>query len=163
MAEALAVVGAKASIVQLMDFSARVIRHLEQFQSDAGEVLMSLPDISTELSVLSITLHQIWQALKAELDNNDVRKALVPVLIGCGEQLRKIEFFLAKTLPASNDSWGTERREGILSLYQNEEFKSITMILRNYIANLNLYYAVLSTALQPLSGERHIVSPYNSR
>lgn len=150
MAETLAAV---ASIVQLVDVSSRLVRRLEQFHSDTGEVPKSLRHISTELPVLSTTLHRIRQAVEADLVDDGTKEVLIPVIDGCREQIEQLNAILAKTLPATNDSWRTKSKKAIVSLHQDDKVESITKILRNYIATLTFYHAAASSTLQPLTGE----------
>ncbi|KAF2681949.1 hypothetical protein K458DRAFT_75668 [Lentithecium fluviatile CBS 122367] len=151
MAEALATVGVVASIVQLVDFSARVVGRLEQFHSSVGEVPKSLRHINTELPVLSTTLHQIRQAIEVDSVGNGTRDALVPVIDGCQEQIEQLDAILEKTLPVINDSWRTKSKKAIVSLHQDDKVENITKILRNYIATLTFYLAAVSSTLQPLT------------
>jgi hypothetical protein len=58
MAEALVVVGIVASIVQLVDFSTRVVSRLDEFYSVAKEVPKSFRHVKTELPLLATTLAQ---------------------------------------------------------------------------------------------------------
>ena len=153
MAEALAAVAVVASIVQLVDVSSRLVRRLEQFHSDAGEVPKSLRHISTELPVLSTTLHRIRQAVEADSVGNGTKEVLIPVIDGCREQIEHLDSILAKTLPTTNDSWRIKSKKAIVSLHQDGKIDGITKILRNYIATLTFYHAAASSTLQPLTGE----------
>jgi hypothetical protein len=63
MAEAIAVIGLVASIVQLVDFSSRVLHRLEEFQAGLGEIPMSFRHIKAELPVLQDTLQQTREAI----------------------------------------------------------------------------------------------------
>ena len=58
MAEALATVGIVANIFQVIDFSAKVLGHLNDFQSSFGEVPKAFRHIKTELPVLQEALRQ---------------------------------------------------------------------------------------------------------
>jgi KaiC/GvpD/RAD55 family RecA-like ATPase len=155
MAEGLAAVGVVASIVQLVDFSARVIHRLEEFHSDAGELPKSLRHINTELPVLSTTLQNIGRDIKANLGDTGTRDALIPVVDGCQEQIAQLDAILARTLPTTKDSWRTKGKKAIISLHQEDK---ITKILRNYISTLTFYHTAASSTLQPLRGERLIGS-----
>jgi hypothetical protein len=52
MAEAITVIGLVGNIVQLVDFSSRVLHRLEEFQAGLGEIPMSFRHIKAELPVL---------------------------------------------------------------------------------------------------------------
>ncbi|KAF1939184.1 hypothetical protein EJ02DRAFT_504930 [Clathrospora elynae] len=150
MAEGLAVVGVVASIVQIVDFSTKVIRRLEEFHSAAGEIPKSFRHINTELPVLSTTLQNISRDIKTDSVDTGTRDALIPVIDGCREQIAQLDVILAKTLPATNDSWGTKSKKAMVSLHQEDKVENITKILRNYIATLTFYHIAASSNLQPL-------------
>lgn len=154
MAEGLAAVGVVASIVQLVDFSTRVIRRLEGFHSDTRELPKSLRHIHTELPVLSTTLQNIGQGIKANLGDTATRDALVPVVDGCREQIAQLDAILARTLPATSDSWRTKSKKAIISLHQENKIENTRRILRNYISTLTFYQTAALSTLQPLKGER---------
>jgi hypothetical protein len=70
MAEALVVVGIVASIVQLVDFSTRVVSRLDEFYSVAKEVPKSFRHVKTELPLLATTLAQLQGAISTTLVAN---------------------------------------------------------------------------------------------
>ncbi|KAF2866229.1 ankyrin repeat-containing domain protein [Massariosphaeria phaeospora] len=150
MAEGLAVVSVVASIVQLVDFSTKVIRRLEEFHSTAGEIPKSCRHINTELPVLSTTLQNISRDIETDSVDTGIRDALIPVIDGCREQIAQLDAILAKTLLTTNDSWRTKSKKAIVSLHQEDKVENITKILRNYIATLTFYHIAASSTLQPL-------------
>jgi predicted house-cleaning noncanonical NTP pyrophosphatase (MazG superfamily) len=52
MVEALAVVGIVANIIQLVDFGSRVLKRLEEYRSELGDILEAFRHIKIELPVL---------------------------------------------------------------------------------------------------------------
>ncbi|ORY14383.1 hypothetical protein BCR34DRAFT_560322 [Clohesyomyces aquaticus] len=154
MAEALAVVGVVASIVQLVDFSTRVVSRLDEFYSVAKEVPKSFRDIKTELPLLATTLEQLKGAIDSTSIADGSKKALVPVITGCNEQVAQLDAILEKTLPETKDSWRTKGKKAIVSLHHDAKVESITRTLRNYIGILTFYYAAASSTLKPLTDEK---------
>jgi hypothetical protein len=77
MAEAWAVVGIVASIVQLVDFSNRIVSHLDEFYSVVKEIPKSFRDIKTEFPFLSTTLEQIKEVIDSTSIADEPRKVLV--------------------------------------------------------------------------------------
>ncbi|MBK5652918.1 MAG: NACHT domain-containing protein, partial [Rhizobium sp.] len=152
MAEALAVVGVVASIVQLVDFSTRVLSRLDEFYSVTKEVPKSFRDIKTELPLLATTLEQLKGAIDSTSIADGSKRALVPVITGCNEQVAQLDAILEKTLPKPKDSWRTKGKKAIGSLHHDAKVESITRTLRNYIGILTFYYAAASSTLQPLTG-----------
>jgi hypothetical protein len=152
MAEALAVVGIIANIVQLVDFSSKVLGRLDEFQSSLGEIPKSFRHIKAELPVLQITLQQTKDAIDAGSIRDETETALRPAIEGCMEQIRALDALLIKTLPTSIDSRLRRGTKALWSLHQDAKVESITKILGGYIGTLTFYYAAMSSTLQPLIG-----------
>jgi hypothetical protein len=149
MAEALAVV---ASIVQLVDYSNRVVRRLDEFHSVTGEIPKSFLQVKTELPLLGTTLQQIKEAIYADLVADGSKTAFLPVVAECQEQVAQLDAILAETLPEITDSWRKRGKKALVSLHHDARVESIMKILRNHIRILTFYYAAASSTLQPLTG-----------
>jgi hypothetical protein len=152
MAEALAVVGVVASIVQLVDFSSKVLVRLEEFQSSLGEIPKSFRHIKAELPVLRDTLQTV-DAIDNGCIRDKTKTALIPAVEGCMEQIRSLDDILTKTLPTPNDSRLKRGTKAIWSLHQDAKVESITKVLRGFIGTLTFYYAAMSSTLQPLASK----------
>ena len=157
MAEAFAIGGIVASIVQLVDFSSKVLGRLDEFQSSLGEVPRSFRNFKAELPVLQNTLLQTREAIEAGLVKDETKQALISAIEGCTEQIRLLEALLAKVLPIPTDSRLRRGTKAILSLHQEAKVESITKILRGYIGTLTFYYAAVSITLQPATGIRFLI------
>ncbi|KAF2737831.1 hypothetical protein EJ04DRAFT_460527, partial [Polyplosphaeria fusca] len=151
MAEALAVVGVVASIVQLVDFSTRVVSRLDEFYSVAKEVPKSFRHVKTELPLLATTLEQLKSAIDTTSVADGSKKALLPVVTGCNEQVAQLDAVLEKTLPEASDGLRRKDKKVIVSLRHDAKVESITRALRNYIGVLTFYYVATSSTLQPLT------------
>jgi hypothetical protein len=155
MAEAIAVVGVVASIVQLVDFSSQILERLDEFQSSLGEVPRSFRHIRTELPVLRDTLQRTQEAIEAGSIRIETKEALKPAIEGCLEQIESINTMLTKTLPTANDSKLKRSVKAIWSLREDAKVENMTKILRGYIGTLTFYYAAASSTWQPLLGMKH--------
>jgi tetrahydromethanopterin S-methyltransferase subunit B len=153
MAEGLAIVGVVANIVQLVGFSTKVVCRLEEYYSAAEEMPKSFRHIKRELPILSTTLQNLSRDIETNSVVTGTEDALIPVVDGCREQIAQLDAVLAKTLPATNDSWRTKSKKAIVSLHQEDKVKNIAKILRNYIATLTFYHIAASSTLQPLGGK----------
>ena len=152
MAEAIAVIGLVASIIQLVDFSSTVLHRIEEFQASLGEIPKSFQHIKVELPVLRDTLQQTREAIEAGSVRNKTEKALIPAIGGCAEQIGLLDNLLAKVLPVRTDSRLIKGKKAILSLQKEAEIEKITKTLRSYVGTLTFYYASISSRLQPLTG-----------
>ena len=152
MAEVIAVIGVVASIVQLVDFSSRVFHRLDEFQSSLGEIPKSFRYIKAELPLLQDTLQQIKEAIDTGSVRDETKRALIPVIEGCREQMESLDVILTKTIPIPNDSRLKRGSKAMSSLLRDAKVESITKILRAYIGTLTFYYAAASSTLRPLTG-----------
>jgi hypothetical protein len=152
MAEAFAVFSAVASIIQLVDFSTRVVSRLDEFYSVAKEVPKSFRHIRTELPLLASTLTQLRAAIDTASVADESTKALEPVIAGCKEQVAQLDAILEKVLPEASDGFRIKGKKAMVSLHYDSKVESIMKTLRNYVGVLTFYYAAASTTLQPLTG-----------
>ena len=119
MAEAIAVIGVAASIIQLVDFSAKVLDRLNDFQSTLKEVPESFRHIKAELPLLSDTLQQTKEAIDAGSVKEETKEALLPAVEGCKEQIIALDALITKTIPLPNDSRLKRSTKAVFSLKQD--------------------------------------------
>ena len=153
MAEALAVISVVANIIQLVDFSSKLLHRLDEFRSSLGEIPKSFRHFSTELPVLRVTLQKVRDAIEAGSVGDETEKALIPAIYGCKEQIQLLDTLLTTILPEATDSRLKRGRKAMLSLNQESKVKSITRILHSYIRTLTFYYTVVSSTRQALTGD----------
>ncbi|KAF2678563.1 hypothetical protein K458DRAFT_348288 [Lentithecium fluviatile CBS 122367] len=148
MAEALAVVGIVANIIQLVDFGSRVLKRLDDYQSQLGDIPEAFRHIKTELPVLLDALRQTQAAIDAGSLQDESKKALLPAVKGCAVQIKALDDVIAKALPALGDSWARRGRKALGSLWYDAKVEKITTVVRGYIQTLT-YHAAAS--LRPLA------------
>jgi hypothetical protein len=151
MAEALAVVGIVANIIQLVNFGSRVLKRLEEYQSKLGDIPEVFRHIKAELPVLLDALRQTKAAIDAGYMQDDSKKALIPAIEGCGIQIQSLDNVIVKALPALGDSWATRGRKALRSFRYDAKVEKITAVVRGYIQTLT-YHAATSSTLRPLAG-----------
>lgn len=149
MAEALAVVGVVASIVQLIDFGSKVLLRLNEFQSNAREIPETFQHIKAELPVLLDTLEQTKTAIETGSIRDETKKALLPAIDGCRTQIESLDILIMKVLPLAGDSWRERSRKVISSLRQDAKVGKIRSNLQGYIQTLTYYHAAASSTLRP--------------
>ena len=153
MAEALAIVGIVASIVQLVDFGSKVLHRLTEFQSSVEDVPESFRHIKAKLPLLFHTLQQAKEAIEAGSVRDDTKDVLLPAIEGCWEQIKSLDEVLLKTLPKLGDSWTKRSKKAIwMSLRYASKVEKITAIVRDYIQILTYHHATASSTLVPLRG-----------
>ena len=149
MAEALAVVGVVASIVQLVQSTGHIIRLFKEYQEVVGELPKSLRHVNAELPLLSDTL----QRSKALIENGaiDDTDTLKPVIDGCQCQIESLGTLLGKLIPLS-DSKREKTMKGFSSIYYEGEVKRTTTNIRQYIQTLTYYHAA-DSAIKVVKGK----------
>jgi hypothetical protein len=152
MAEALAVVGVVASIVQLIDFGSKVLLRLNEFQSNAREIPKTFQHVKAELPVLLDTLEQTKTAIETGSIRDETKKALLPAIDGCRTQIESLNILIMKVLPLAGDSWRERSRKVISSLRQDANVRKIRSDLQGYIQTLTYYHAAASSTLRPSIG-----------
>ncbi|KAF2132357.1 hypothetical protein P153DRAFT_189443 [Dothidotthia symphoricarpi CBS 119687] len=151
MAEALAVVAIISSIVQLVDFTSKVVTRLDELRSDTSDAQKSLGHLKAELPVLVRALQLIEEAINSGLFPKGCATALVPVVQGCEESIREINSILAKTLLKQSDGRTKKVFKSIGSVWNDGKIESIAKALRDYTGTLTFYFAASSSTLQPLT------------
>lgn len=154
MAEAFAVLGIVASIVQLVDVGFAVLGRLNEFNSSLGETPATFRQIKAELPILLDTLDQTKRALDAGTLKDDTKKGLFSIIVGCQEQILSLDAVLQKTLPRTEDSRAKKSMKALSSLRKDKEVEKICSNIHKYIQTLTYYHAAASSTLQPLTGTR---------
>ncbi|KFY92566.1 hypothetical protein V500_04145 [Pseudogymnoascus sp. VKM F-4518 (FW-2643)] len=150
MADSLTVIGIVANIVQLVDFSTKILARLNDFQSTLGEIPKAFRHIKAELPVLQETLRQTKDKIDDGAVEESTRTALLPAVQGCKIQVEALDSLLAETLPVAGDSRLKKTTKALWSMTQDSKVESITKSLRGYIATLTFYHAATSSTLQPM-------------
>ena len=149
MAEALAVVGIIANIIQLVDFGSRVLKRLEEYQSKQGKIPEAFRHIKVELPILLDALRQTKAAIDTGSMEDGTKKALLVAIEECKVQITSLDDIIVKALPESGDSWPRRGRKALGSLRYDAKVERITAVVRGYIQTLT-YHAAAS--LRPLAG-----------
>ena len=141
MAEAVAIVGLAAGIIQLADSGKRVLRRLNECNSKLGDVPETFRHIKTELPLLLDALEQTRKTtVDGGLNSEQTNTAIAPVVAACVEQTKLLDQMLQKILPRS-DSWGEKTKRVFKSLAQEDRVRKITADLRGYVQTLTYYHA----------------------
>jgi hypothetical protein len=152
MAEALAVVGVVASIVQLTEFGSKVLSRLNDFQSRIGDIPKTFQHVKAELPVLLDTLKQTKSAMVAGSIPDETKNALLPAINGCRTQVELLDALIGKMLPLQSDSWSKRGFKAVLSLGQDAKVKKIRADLQSYIQTLTYYHAAAASSTSPPIG-----------
>lgn len=162
MAEAIALVGVVASIVQLVDFGSKVLHRLNDFQSSLGEIPKIFRHVKAELPILLETLNQTKDAVEKGSMKEETKKALLLVVDECQTQITLLDDLISRSIPQDGDSWRKKTRKAMLSLGQDAKVVKITTILRTHIQSLTNYRVAALTKLQA-AGDMNVQLRTNGR
>jgi hypothetical protein len=153
MAETLAVVGVVASIVQLVNFGSKVLRRLNDFQSNVREIPKPFKHVKDELPILLETLRQTKGAVEQGSISEDTKEAILLVVNGCQTQITLLDGIISRSLPQEGDSLGRKTGKAILSLRQDAKVAKISAMLRTHIQSLTNYRVAASSTVQTTTGK----------
>lgn len=145
MAEAFAVVGIVSSIIQIVDFGTKVVKRLNEYQSQLGDIPTAFRHVKTELPVLLDALRQTKAAIDARTISPRSTAALLPAVEGCGEQIQALDEVITKALPVMGESRRRKSLKAIKSLRYEGKAEKITTVIRGYIQTLT-YHAATTTS-----------------
>jgi hypothetical protein len=152
MADPLTIIGIIANIVQLVDFSTKVLARLDDFQCSFGEIPKAFRHIKAELPVLQETLKTTKDKIDDGAIEDSTKAALLPAVQGCKVQIGTLDDLLAETLPVASDTRLKKATKALWSIKQDNKVESIMKTLRGYIGTLTFYHAAMSSTLQPIKG-----------
>lgn len=146
------VVAIVSSIVQLVDFTSKVVSRLHEFQAGTSEAPKSLRHLKAELPVLEHSLNQIKLAIDRSILSNACVTALLPTIRGVDESLQEIDAILAKTLPKQGDGRARRVVKSVGSVWNDGNVEKIRSTLQNYVGTLTFYFVAPSSTLHPKTG-----------
>ena len=150
--EAVAAVSFAASLVTLLDTSAKVLTRLNEYSLKSHELPESLRHIKAELPLLRTTFNQLHDSTQTGVVREDVQKAILPILSECDEQIAKLDELVSRVLPTVDKSWLEKRKKAICSLQQDTRLERIRSILRSYINVLAFYNTAVTSTSQSSKG-----------
>ena len=141
MAESVAAIGLAANIVQLIVWATKIVKRIDEFQSQSHKIPKLFRDIKTQLPLLLDTLGETQKQAEQGALEAKTQKALEPVIEGCKTECGRLEKVLDKILPAASDDKWKRGRKAYSSLAYESKVKDIIETVRVYIENLTYYQA----------------------
>ncbi|CZR66589.1 related to kinesin light chain [Phialocephala subalpina] len=148
MAEALAVIGSIASIVQLLEFGGKVLGRLKEFHSKRVEIPQCFRHIEIELPVLLDALAQTKTAIETGSVSAETEDALLPAIKACRRLVRKLHSILARLVTLKSDSWSRKTRKTFSSLRHEGKVQDIRTEIDRYIRVLTYSHAATTLAFR---------------
>ena len=161
--EAIAVVSFVSAIAGLIDFSSKVVKRLDDFQSNTHDIPQALQHVKTILPTTISGLKRMRDGARAGTLDSEAQKALVPALEGCGNQVRRLEEILAEVLPLKNDSSWDKVKKALRSLSTDKEVQDLLKDLDRYLLNFTFHTtsSAITVGPQPIPVQQTIMIPKN--
>ena len=153
MTDPITVIGAIASVVQLIDFTARVLDRLNEYRSKGHELPTAFVHIASQLPLLCEVLEKSKDGIKGQSISPREVKAIEPCLRGCQQQMEKLEEILAAILPEAQEKMAKRMTKGFRSIWKESEVRKIEAEIESYVNNLTFYCAWSSSKLDPRNRE----------
>jgi hypothetical protein len=147
MAEALAGLSIAANIIQLFDFGSKVLKRLEEYQSQLGDIPEAFRHVKVELRVLVDALNRTKEACDAGFVPYESTRAILPAIEECTDQIKLLEDIIARALPFANDSWLRRAWKALRSLQYDAKLKKTTEVVHGYIQVLTFHAASSQSAV----------------
>ncbi|KAF2230003.1 hypothetical protein EV356DRAFT_454732 [Viridothelium virens] len=109
MAEAIAALGLAGSIVQMIDFSAKISTRLKEFQSSLTQNSNVFSDLYFELPLLNDTLAQLCTPVALSRLSVQNKQMLMLTVERCATQVELLDSLLERTLPKEGESSFSKR------------------------------------------------------
>ncbi|MCJ1263724.1 hypothetical protein MMC22_003594 [Lobaria immixta] len=159
--EAIAVVSFVSAIAGLIDFSSKVVKRLDDFQSSTHDIPQSLQHVKTILPTTINGLERIKIGARAGTVDSEAQKALLPAIEGCGNRVRRLEEILAEVLPVKDDSSWDKVKKALRSLSTDKEVQDLLKELDRYLANFTFHTtsSVITVGTLPIPVQQAIMIP----
>lgn len=160
MAESLAIINLIGTIVQFVDFSAKVIERLDEFKRDVSEVPKSFRDLHNLLPLLQETLKGTKNDAESKLLDETSAQAVLAVVKGCQAQCQLLNEILQKILPAQGDSKLRRSFKVFSSVRQEKAVKEILYRIQQYQISLIHYHTTSPLQVLPMRTKSLFFVPF---
>jgi len=153
MAE-LATLQVAASIIQVIDVGVRVIARLKAYHDKTNGLPVAFKHISKKLPIFIHALEQTKSALDVMTDS--ARKAFLPAIEECFEQIKRLETTIDAALPKVGDTGRMRSWKAIVSIKYESEVKEMDRVIQEYMGVMTQHH-VSSLATRNLTS-KHIMN-----
>lgn len=154
MAEGIVAVGLAGSVIQFVDFSTKLMKRLQEFQSSLDEMQNIFSDLTVKLPLLKDTFERLSNP--ADLDHTHApdKEKLKVVVQRCTNQVEFLERELSKAIPNENEALKSRRWKAICSLAREKRVKEVVKSLLDTSTTLILHQSVESNTLTRQMSDR---------
>lgn len=131
MAEAIAVIGFAAALLQFVDFGTKVIRRLHEFEDQSADNVSRIKGIRHRLPLTLDLVKKIQLQMDAGLINDKIKEAMYPVVQSCMAQAGELDELLTKVSPGPKDTPWIRGKKAIYSVSAESEIERIDAGLKS--------------------------------
>lgn len=150
MAEALVAAGLVGTIIQLVDFSTKVIARLNELRSSTENAPNAFQSVYVQLRLLRSNLEKTKQWARADHLDVITKEDVDAVVQGCLHQIERVDALLNKILPTKGDSRLRRGMKILLSVHQEQDLKEITKCIEGYVLHLIHYHTLNIHTILPV-------------
>ncbi len=157
-AEALLVVVIIANILQLVDFTSKVVGRVKDSAQDGHSIPKAFRNIQVTLPLLASTLRKTEDQVKSGKSDEQTCNALRPVVEACEAQMNELKAIFVQALPAEGASRWTRGWKAISSVGKDKKVDDIARSLSELRSTL-IHYDVTNLATR--DGQRDTLADLN--
>lgn len=147
MADPITAIGAIASVIQLIDFSAKAIARLYEYRAKGDELPSAFMHIYSQLPLLREVLEKSKEGINNQSISLNEVEAIEPCLHGCQQQMKKLKDILCDILPEAQDKTVKRLTKGVRSMWKESEVHKVDAEIKSYVNLLTFYCAWSSSKL----------------
>ncbi|KAM0714156.1 hypothetical protein Q7P37_009890 [Cladosporium fusiforme] len=164
MADPITTIGAIASVIQLIDFSAKALARLYEYRPKGDELPSAFMHIYSQLHLLREVLERSREGINNQSISLNEAEAMEPCLHGCQQQMKKLKDILCDILPEAQDKTVKRLTKGVRSMWKESEVHKVDAEIKSYVNMLTFYCAWSSSKLDlrnqdTLTQVQHWLSP----
>ena len=147
-AEAIAMIGAMTSIIQLVDYTNKVINRIKEYSQGDRGLPKIFRDIHTTLPLIGITLSEVESNVSKGRIAEDKCKVLRPVLKECESKLKEMAAILKKVMREQGES---KLQKAVSSLRHDKKIAEIAQALFLFLQSLTYYHVASVPTLDDIA------------
>lgn len=137
-----------ANIIQVSEFTAKVVARLEHYKSTFQELPEAFDHVHRRLRLLRDALRTMQRAIDDGALEEHSRDAVRPALQGCMTQIQELNKIITKAIPPPGASKVQRTWKALESLRYDGKVEKINSVIERYINDLT-FHAVSSRYIPP--------------
>lgn len=160
MAEAVIAVGLAGSVVQLIDYSSKIVKQMRSFSSNMENLPSAFRNVQITLPLILDILKRTKQQIDFREINHETQTALQPLLEGCTLEVQRLEDLLAGLLPKISDSPFKRTSKAVLSVLKEKRIEAIASALQKFLQVLTCHQVSPSAVPAALPSKALFMVPF---